>query len=136
MTDLQIAKSRLTGGVTVCLVNGDNIVTSDRRGIAPLVALCEEENAYAGYSVADKIVGKAAALLYVFMGVKQVYAEVLSTAAESVLINHNIAYEYDVKVDHIINRKGDGPCPMEQTVADISLPQEALEALKQKLKNI
>ena len=136
MTDLQNAKSRLIGDVTVCLAKDDSVITSARRGFAPLIELCENENSYVGYSAADKIVGKAAALLYVYMGIKAVYAEMLSVAAENVLRDNGIAYEYGEKVDRIINRKGDGPCPMEHAVANISSPQEALEAVKQKLKSL
>lgn len=136
MTDLQIAKSRISGDITVCLVKGKSVVVSARRGVAPLIELCENENSYVGYSAADKIVGKAAALLYVYMGVKAVYAEVLSVAAENVLQAFGIAYEYGKKVDYIINRTGDGRCPMEQAVAEISSPADALIAVKQKLKSL
>lgn len=136
MTDLQLAKSRLVGDVTVCLAKGESVVTRNRRGVAPLIELCENGNSYVDYSAADKIVGKAAALLYAYMGVKAVYAEVLSLAAENVLQDCGIMYEYGAKVDYIINRKGDGRCPMEQAVADISSPSDALIAVKQKLKNL
>ena len=136
MTDLRNAKSRLVGDVTVCLVKGDSVVASARRSVAPLIELCENGSSYVGYSAADKIVGKAAALLYVYMGIKAVYADVLSVAAENVLRDNGIAYEYGEKVYYIINRKGDGPCPMEHAVANISSPQEALEAVKQKLKSL
>ena len=136
MTDLQLAMSRLIGDITVCLAKSDNIVASNRRGIAPLIELCASKNSYVGYSAADKIVGKAAALLYVYIGVKAVYAEVLSAAAEKVFCDHGIVYVYGKKVDYIINRNGDGRCPMEQAVAEISSPHDALIAVKQKLKSL
>ena len=44
--------------------------------------------------------------------------------------------EYDELTNMIINRAGDGPCPMEQTVAQIEDPNEAFEAIKQTLKRL
>ena len=63
-----------------------------------------------GYA-ADRIVGKAAALLYVMMGVKGVFAEVLSESALAVLNKHGVHAEYSVLTPNIINRAGDGLCP-------------------------
>ena len=89
-----------------------------------------------GFSAADKIVGKAAAMLYVILGVKAVYSPVMSETAAEVFTNYNIAYEYDELTQNIINRNGDGICPMEETVKNISDPTEGFAALKNKLKLI
>ena len=40
------------------------------------------------------------------------------------------------EVDAIVNRAGDGPCPIESAVADIDDPQEALVAVRQKLADL
>ena len=46
-----------------------------------------------GYSAADRIVGRAAALLFV-AGIREVYADVISDNAVAVLEAHGIPYDY------------------------------------------
>ena len=68
MIDLQRAERALAeGGHTLVLVKGERVITSNQRGVAPLLALIDTD--VTGFSAADKVVGKAAALLYVKLGV-------------------------------------------------------------------
>ena len=91
---------------------------------------------FKGFCAADKVVGKAAAFLYVLLGVKTVYAPVMSRGAIDTLERYDIQSLYDCSVDKIINRAGTGICPMEETVWDISSPEEALIAVKIKLTEL
>ena len=117
-----------------CSIVASNGYVSFDSGIKPLVDKLEEDIYYfKGLEVADKIVGKAAAMLFALSGVKKVYAHVLSKAGEKILQENNIEYEYGQLVDYIINRKGDGMCPMEMTVKDIDDINEAFLALKNKI---
>ncbi|MBQ8782496.1 MAG: DUF1893 domain-containing protein [Clostridia bacterium] len=136
MNDLIKAKELLKGDCTCVLCKGESVVTSDERGVLPLVKWIDEGKSFVGYSVADKVVGKAAALLYVTLGVKTVYAPVISKGAAKVLEKYCIEYWYDTLADAIINRKGDGFCPMETAVKEIDTPEEALVAIKNKLKEM
>ena len=86
-----------------------------------------------GYSAADIIVGKAAAILFVKAGIAAVYGKVMSIAGRDYLIRYNIPCSWDTLTENIINRKGDDICPMEKTVAEISDAEEGYEALKEKL---
>ena len=133
--NLDLAKHSLeTEGCTCVLVKGSEIYKSTRHGIAPLLAWIGQGIDVSGYSAADQIVGKAAALLYVRMGVTEVYAQVVSEPARQVLADHGILLRYDKLVPWIINRRGDGMCPMEQTVLQISDPEKALAALREKVR--
>lgn len=132
MTDAERAKAALAGH-SVCLVKDGEIYISDKRGIAPLVEFIDSCKDFSGFCAADRIVGRTAALLYAHMGVKEVYAEVLSAGAEEVLRGHAIAYGYSLKTERIVNRRGDGMCPMEEAVAGITSPYEALEAVRKKM---
>ena len=137
MDDLLRAKELLKAdGCTCALVLGGYEKSSSRSGIAPLLELLEDGVDKAGSSVADKIVGKAAALLYALMGVKRVYAEVLSEAGRAVLNSHGISVEYSTRTDRILNRKGDGPCPMEKAVENCSDPLEAKKLLTETLERL
>ena len=88
------------------------------RGIAYIIDLYEKDM-LAGAFVADKIVGKAAAMVFTVGGVAQCYAENISEGALKWLTDHNIPTEYTNISEHIINRTGDGICPMELSVQDI-----------------
>ena len=64
MTDIEHAKQLLTGeGYTCVICRGDDIHTSEKRGVAPLIELLVSKIDVRGYSAADKAVGKAAAML-------------------------------------------------------------------------
>lgn len=77
--------------------------------------------------------GKAAALLYALMGIEALYAEVLSEGAEDVLRRFRILTEYEKIVPAIINRKGDGICPMEEAVKETEDPLSAFEILQKRI---
>ena len=105
------------------------------KGIAYIIDLYEKDM-LSGAFVADKIVGKAAAMIFTLAGVSGCYAENISQGALSWLTEHNIPTEYTNISEHIVNRKGDGLCPMELTVQDIDNEKEAIEALKNKIEEL
>lgn len=128
--DLREAMRLLAGGgYTAVLVKGDDTVTSTQRGIRPLVDWLGEGKSFAGYSAADKIAGKAAALLYIKMGVKELYADVLSEPAQAALKKHGVAASFGCLTPEIKNRAGDGICPMDAAAAGIDSPDEAARVL-------
>jgi hypothetical protein len=108
--------------------------TSTERGVKPLLGWLETGEIKKGFAAADKVVGKAAAYLYVLLGAAYVYAPVMSAKALDVFKRYGIEAAYDVCPDGIINRAGNGPCPMESAVADVDTPEEALVAIKSKLQ--
>ena len=136
-SDIEKAKSLLkSGGYTCVLCAEDKTYTSTERGVKPLLAWIDSGTDMTGFYAADKVVGKAAAFLYVILGVKAVYAGVISEPALQVLTENGIAIEYDSLVEAIRNRAGTGYCPMETAVKSISEPYPALEAVRQKLKEL
>lgn len=80
--------------------------------------------------IADKAVGKAAAACMVAGGVKQVWADVMSEPALALLQNHGVTAECDTLVDHIINRTGDGWCPMERLSRDENDPAAIIQRIR------
>lgn len=137
MKDIEQAKEILNAGNYTCVLckKGD-IHTSRARGVKPIVQWYESEQDYHGYSAADKVVGKATAFLYALLGVKAIYAHVISKSALDVLKKHNIHIEYGSLVEHIMNRKGDGICPFESTVLTVDTPDEAYRAIHNKMKEM
>lgn len=129
--DLEKAKELFDSGEYTCvLCKGGMTFTSTERGVKPLLEWLDGETDINGFSAADKVVGRAAAFLYVLLEVKEVYASVMSEGAAEVLSKYGIRSEYDVSAKEIINRAGNGSCPMEQAVKGIDIPEQALEAIR------
>lgn len=134
-TDLERAKKELeNGGYTCVLCKGAQLHTSILRGVAPLMELLSEN--MAGFSAADKVVGKATALLYCLLGVRAVYAAVISEPALAVLESHSIHVSYKKLVPYIVNRQRNGSCPMELATANIYDPKAAPAAIRAALKRL
>lgn len=135
MTDLETAKAHLSGH-SLCLCKDGAWFTDDGRGISPMLRLLGENRDLRGYAAADSIVGKAAAMLFVKAGIAAVYGEVMSGAGRAYLEAHGIPCAYGVLTEKIINRKGDGICPMEQAVAELDDADEGYRALCDKLNSL
>lgn len=135
MNDLKRAINSLDEH-SVCLCKGESIIFSDKRGVLPLVGFISEGVDLSGFSAADKVVGKAAAMLFIKAGVTSIYAKTLSKSAEAVFNRYGVKYSYNELTDKIINRDGTDICPMEKAVADISDPNAAYIAIVNKLNSL
>lgn len=128
--NLQKAKMLLNETGNTCVLCGDDVILTDkRRGVRPLLDLIEGNVNVVGFSVADKVVGKAAAYLYCLLKIKCLYARVISEPALDVLQQAGITVEYDQLVAAIQNRTKDGFCPMESAVWNIHSAEESLPAI-------
>lgn len=129
------AVDRLVGDATCVLVRpGMDAQVSREKGIRPLLLWLSEDNgALRGAVIADRIIGRAAALLAVYGGAVAVYGEVMGKGAVPILEGAGIVYSYKTLTEQIINRKGDGPCPMEQAVAGVTDPARAAAILQAKV---
>ncbi len=135
MTDIQIAKANLEGH-TICLCKNGKCLYSESRGISPMMNIIADGVDLAGYSVADLIVGKAAALLFVKCGIKEVYAKTLSEGGKKVLEENGVPVTFQTLTEKIINRDGTDICPMEKAVAATDNPEEAYTLIKQTLSTL
>lgn len=132
MTDLQTAVNGLNGH-TICLCKDGKCLFSDERGILPMMNFIASGVDLTGYSVADVVVGKAAALLFAKSNVSFVFAKVLSEDGKKTLELNGIKYEYETLTKNIINRTGTDVCPMEKAVANVLNPNDGYELLKNRL---
>lgn len=135
--NLEKAKSLLqTGGYTCVLCQGETCHTSTSRGVRPLVQWLHSGMDLSGCSAADKVIGRATAFLYLLLGIRHVYGQVISRPALAVFRSHGIAVSYGKLTDNIINRRGDGLCPFEEAVLTIEDPQTAHSAILEKMKEL
>ena len=138
MDDLDIAKSRLYKKkfTLVVVKNGKVFFETRSHRIAGFLSAIEHLGAtLEGATVADKVAGKAVALLCVYAGISDVYAGVLSRKAKAVFQEYEISCEWKELVDNILDLNRNGVCPFEKAAADISDPEQAYAAFKKLLKS-
>jgi len=120
-----------SGCLGVVRTRDGRIIEFHRRGVIDLFELLRcEPDALNGASVADKVIGRGAALLLVKGKVSRVYARLISNGAIEVLTWGGVTFEYDEEVPFIRNRKGDGVCPVEQLTALTTNPNEAFTLIQ------
>ena len=137
MKDIEKAKEILfSENLTCVILKDDKIYKSAKRGVTPVIELINNNIDIKGAVVADKIIGKAAALLFILCKVREIYSPVMSEPAIDTLKSSDIEFNFDESVPYIINRTNDGQCPMEKAVSDTNNPQEALTRIKNKVKEL
>lgn len=124
------------GNYTCVLYDGERLFVDTKRGVAPLLSFLESKESFAGFSAADKVVGAGAAYLYVLLGIRELYAEVISENAKKIILAHGISLFYGQSVPFIKNRAGNGTCPIELAVAEAKDAEDALGLIKAKLKQL
>jgi uncharacterized linocin/CFP29 family protein len=134
MLDIEIAKHQLLEKSLSLVIakDGEIIFETTKSGVTGFLSAVDKlgrENLY-GASLADRIVGRAAALLCAYAGVKAVYAVVLSEGGKRVLEENSVRLEFGDIVPSILNRQKTGACPFEKIVSDVSDGAEAYERLK------
>ena len=118
------------GGHTL-VVRNNTVRTFSERGVSDLYRLLREEPEFLdGASIADKVVGKAAAALMVLGGVKELHTGVISEHALELFRRHDIRVSYDCVVPYIINRTRTGWCPMETRCKDCYSAEECLTEIE------
>jgi hypothetical protein len=140
MQDLETAKKQLHNKqLTLAIVkNGQVLFQTDSHRISGFIGAIEKFGTQLnGASVADRVAGKALALLCVYAGIVEVYAEVLSRKAKAVFEENKVAVEWKEIVDNVLDLNKIGVCPFEKVAADISDPKAsyvAFKALLEKMK--
>jgi hypothetical protein len=133
MNDLDIAKNHLyRKGLTLTIVkNGEVLFETGSHRISGFLGAVEQLGArLEGAAVADRVGGKAVALLCVYAKVREVYAEVLSRKAKAVFEENGIRHEWKELVNSILDLNRSGVCPFEKAAAEISDAKDAYKAFK------
>jgi hypothetical protein len=123
-------------GYTCVMCRENEEFHSALRGVKPLIDFLESNTDFNGFSAADKTVGLGAAHLYLLLGVKSVWAKVISQGAKEILEKNGVEVSFEEEVPYIINRRGDGRCPIEAAVNGIACPSEALRVIKETLSRL
>ena len=135
MENLEIAKTTLLeNDYSIVLVKENEIVnTSRKNGLLPILDLYNNDKSILENAiVADKVIGKAAALILKEANIKELYAELISENAIELLDKTNIKYKYNKKVREIRNRDNTDICPMEELALESNNADELIKKIKEK----
>ena len=133
MEDLSVAKERLaTRGLTLCVVKDGRVVfETASHGISGFLRATEQfGEQVAGASVADKVVGRAVALLCLYARVRAVHASVMSMGARALFEQNSVYAEWDELVESILSDCRPVTCPFEALASNITDPSEGYKKLK------
>jgi hypothetical protein len=131
--DLELAKLKLTKKdlSLVIVKKGKVIFETKKPGIGGFLQAIEKmDKEMVAASVADKIVGVAAALLCIYSGVASVFALTISEGGIRVLEDNNVACLFEKKVSNILNRSKNDACPFEKLAMASGSPDEAYVKLR------
>jgi hypothetical protein len=120
--DIDLAKEKLLEeNYALVIVKQEKFLfTSKEKGIKPIyLALTQLGETLKGASLADKVIGKAAAMFCHLAQVDKVYAELISHKGMEVLKEAGIDFEYDKTCPYILNQSQDGMCPIEKLATNI-----------------
>lgn len=130
-----LIESLHSGGYSCVIRKGDETRTFQQRGVKDLWELCQSQDLFLnGAIIADKVVGKGAAALMILGGIKEVYADVISTPAVDLLKEHGIKTSFNETTDRIINRQGNGLCPVETLCINLQSVNEMYEVITNFIK--
>jgi len=118
------------------LHEGEIIFTSEERGVKPLLDYLSSGPEKKEITVVDKIMGKGAVFLAIAAGAKKIATPVISEMALRLAEEYELEAEYEKIVPKIINRTGDGFCPIETAVLDEWDVKKALVKITDRLKEL
>jgi len=103
------------GGSLLIVKNGEIIFKSNKDNLRPLLECIEKfKDKMVGTIAFDKLLGNAAALLFVYAKVREVYALKGSKAGVNTLERNNINYLIEKIIPCVLNNQANGLCPMEE----------------------
>jgi hypothetical protein len=132
-SDVEIAKSQLVENNLNLVIakNGQVIFETKKSGIGGFLQAIEQlDSDLFGSSVADRIIGMAAAMLCVYIEVDSVFALTLSEGGMKVLEANGVNFEFENKVSNILNRDKTDICPFEKRAIASKNVEDAYVNLK------
>ncbi len=131
MSDIDLAREILMQGFSLVVVKDGECLFKERgTWIHPIVHAFEKlGDTMHGASVADSIMGKAAAVLCIMGKVRSVYTPAISLPALKMLSREHIQVQYERTVPGIMNRDRSDFCLAEKIMMDVDDPEKAFSAL-------
>lgn len=107
---------------TCIIKRADHIVfTSEAKGVKPMIDYYDIHGASEEpLMIIDRIMGKGAVILADLIGATIIATPIISDIALECAKDKELSVYYEKVVPYIVNRDGDGRCPIETAVEDIN----------------
>lgn len=136
MEQLQLLKMN-TDKTCFVLDDEDIIFSSQAKGVKPLKDFYEKYgSSNKPLIVVDRIMGKGAVILASLIGAKAIVTPIISEIALSYAKGQGINAHFVKVVPYIVNRTGDGRCPMETAVLEIDDAKNGYDVIDMTLKRL
>ncbi len=136
LKDLNLAREVLTNSdCSIAVISYGKIWKKKKgEGIKPLLETIEEmgEDIYNSV-IGDRILGRASALLCRYAKAQAVYSPQGTKTGIAILIMGGVPCQVDKLIPFINNKSGDGLCPFEKMLKDVTDPNESYKILREKL---
>ncbi|MBT8172196.1 DUF1893 domain-containing protein [Candidatus Bathyarchaeota archaeon] len=131
--DLELAKLKLVKeDLSLVIVKNEKVIfETKKQGVNGFLQAIDQLNKeLIGASVADKIIGVAAAMLCVYSGISFVFTLTVSKGGIKIFEENNILCTFQEKVSNILNRHKTDVCPFEKIAIESNNSEEAYMKLK------
>ncbi|MDE6134833.1 MAG: DUF1893 domain-containing protein [Muribaculaceae bacterium] len=128
---LRLIERHASGNISLLVAGTEEVHEFTGRGVKDLYQLyCRKPESLTGSFVVDKVVGKGAAALMALSHINSLHTKVISRQALELLQRSSIHVTYCELVDNIINRAGNGICPLESMCSECRTPEECLPLIE------
>ena len=132
---LAINELKQSSNLLVIVKNGQVQYKSKEKGVSAIIDLLDNRpDLLQEAVVADKVIGRAVAMVCDYARVKFCYGSVISESAVEILKKAEIPYEFGKKVEVIKNRDGTDLCPIEKRALKTEDSAEGIRMIKDFLK--
>ena len=119
-----------TTGKHCVLCKDTHIITGSANSMGTLLMLLNSQTETQDFYAADLVVGKSSAYLYVLLGVKAVYATIMSEAAIYTLARYGVYPRCSQSVPEIDDNMDSTVCAMDKIVNSIKDAHTALRVIQ------
>ena len=133
MQDLERARIRLKEkDLSLVVVKNEKVTFETEshgiKGFLEAIELLGKE--LSGFSVADRVVGRAVAFLCVYFQISAVFAVIISMEGVKIMEDNDIFYQFEKCVPNILNQQRNDVCPFEKLALTFATPEEAYRKLR------
>lgn len=116
--------------------NGEVLFESHKKGIRPMYEALTSEVDLTGAVLADRVIGRAAAMLALSTGIQSLFTFVISESALAVLKEEKFStYTYHSVSPFVMNRTQDDLCPIEKLSQGTDDPEVLMERIEEFLRS-
>lgn len=123
---------------TCIVLDGSEVIfTSTDKGVKPLRMFFKTYGKWQRpITVIDRIMGKGAVMLAIICGANQVITPTMSQPALELAQMYHLDVKVENVVPYIINRTGDGRCPIETAVLELTNLDQGYQAIEEAISKL